>query len=375
MPLPMRRTTLSSSLRRHAAPVLLALAVASAHAQSALPGFSIRQDPAAEATSPWTLSITGNWPTQCPPTLQNVALDGNDLRIDARSMLDLCERRPSQFSIELNPALALQRSDMAPGVYRISFYAADGAQARPQLRAFALLDSSATGSAAIVPETGFWWSDTGDAGANRTVLSLELQGTQLSAALLSYDEVGQPVWYFGAAAYSGRIAQIPLLRLAGGNDPFSPASEAPRGTGAMTLDLQFASAARASAWLARPRAEDGALQLQTLQLTRLPLAENADGSAWQGDWVLVSDASETIPQRLHLDRYQTLDAQHFELADSTGAATLLCTRAPAQTSWPPGTCALHLADGSVGRFDSVGIARMDGRDDHDVAVHLLRVTP
>lgn len=374
----MRRTTLSNSLRRLAAPILLALAAIPAYAQSAAPAFAIRDTTTATpATSPWTLSITGQWPTQCPPTLQNVALDGNDLRLDARSMLDLCERQATPFSIELNPALALQHSSMAPGVYRISFYAADGAQARPQLRAFALADLSAPGSEAIVPETGFWWSEAGNAaaGADRTVLSLELQGAQLSAALLSYDAVGQPVWYFGAAAYDGRIAQIPLLRLTGGNDPFSTAPEVPHGSSAMTLDLQFASSARASAWLSRPRGEDGALQLQTLQLTRLPLAENVDGSTWQGDWVLVSDASDAIPQRLHLDRYQALDAQHFELIDNASAATLLCTRTPAQASSPPSACALHLADGIVGRFDSVAIARMDGRDDHDAALHLLRVTP
>src|SRR5690349_20501460 len=57
----------------------------------------------------WSLSISGRWPTHCPPTLENIALDEHDLRIDARSVLELCERGATPFSIELNPALALQR--------------------------------------------------------------------------------------------------------------------------------------------------------------------------------------------------------------------------------------------------------------------------
>src|SRR5256885_11990609 len=56
----------------------------------------------------WSLSISGRWPTQCPPTLENIALDEHDLRIDARSVLELCERGATPFSIELNPPLALQ---------------------------------------------------------------------------------------------------------------------------------------------------------------------------------------------------------------------------------------------------------------------------
>lgn len=370
------RFTVSPNLLLRLAPLLLALAVVPVLAQTAAPAFAVR-DATAPATAPWTLSVTGQWPTQCPPTLQGVSLSGDDLRIDARSMLSLCARGTTPFAIELNPALALQRRSLAPGVYHVSFYAADGAQAQAQLRAFTLVDRSAPGRAQVVPETGFWWSEPDDsaAGADRTVLSLELQGTQLSAAMLSYDATGRAIWYFGAAAYSGRIARIPLLRLAGGSDPFAPTPEVPHGDSAMTLDLQFSSAARASAWLTRPRGDTGGLQLQALQLARLPLTENTDGSTWQGDWVLVGDAADALPQRLRFDTYQAIDAQQFELADSAAAATLLCTRGAAQENPTPALCTLQLADGTTARFDSVAIARMDGRDEHAATMHLLRVTP
>lgn len=323
--------------------------------------------PATHIAPSWSLNISGKWQTRCPPTLENVALDGRDLRIDARSVLSLCERGTTPFSIELNPAMALQHP-LTPGIYHVSFYAADGSQSMSKLRAFALLDRSAQSAPAITPETGFWWTSNA-ADANRTTLSLELQDGQLSVALLSYDESGQATWYFGAAPYAGHVAHLPLLRLAGGSAPFNAVSNAPHGDSALTLDLEFSSAAHAGAWLTRLRDSDATLQLQTLDLVRLPLADSADGHAWQGDWVLVADTVDTAPQRLHFDRFRGVDATQFELADSGANVTLTCNRKPAQPEWPPLSCNLRSGDTSI-EFASVALARMDG-----AGVHLLRVTP
>jgi len=365
------------SIRCLTALALLAAATA-AFTQSA--GFSIqdRSEPRTHIVPGWTLAISGTWPTQCPPTLENLALDDHDLRIDARSVLELCERGATPFSVELNPALALGRGAFAPGVYRVSFYAADGTRATPKLRAFALVDRSLPSAPTITPETGFWWSShDGDGAADRTTLSFELQDGQLSAALLSYDDLGQPVWYFGAAQYAGRIAHLPMLRLAGGSAPFVQTSTAPHGDPALALDVEFASSAHASAWLSRtPAGEDPVLQLQSLDLVRLPLADSIDGRAWQGDWVLVADAADAVPQRLHLDQYHAIDAAHFELADSAANVALTCSRRPAQPDWPPTACSLHATDGTgiLGNFTSVALARMDGQRADRADLHLLRIT-
>jgi len=325
----------------------------------------------------WSLAINGQWPTHCPPTLEDVSLDDYDLRIDARSVLGLCERGATPFSIELNPALALRRGVLSPGVYHVSFYAADGVQSAPQLRAFTLLDRSLPKSPTITPETGFWWTSSAGTAANRTTLSLELQDGQLSVALLTYDESGQATWYFGAAPYGGRIAHLPLLRLAGGNAPFvRTATGSPRGDSTLTLDLEFSSAAHASAWLSRTRTADSSLELQALDMVRLPLADSTDGRAWQGDWVLLADAPNAVPVRLHFDRYRAVDALHFELADSAANATLTCARKPAQPEWPPVSCSLRTDVAAVAEnFTSVALARMDGINSDRTAVHLLRVTP
>jgi hypothetical protein len=120
---------------------------------------------------------------------------------------------------------------------------------------------------------------------------------------------------------------------------------------------------------------DGSLQLRALEISRLPLAASVDGSAWQGDWVLVADAVNTLPQRLQLSGYQALDAQHFQLASADGTVALSCTRGAQAQNPTPRSCSLHLSDGSTSRFDSVAIGRMDGTDANGAAVHLLRITP
>ena len=125
------RRFLPSGILERLLPLAL-FAAAPAFAQSVADHGTVTiHETAARAILPyWGLSIRGEWPTQCPPTLQNVALDGSDLRIDARSVLDLCERQSTPFAIEVNPALAMQRATLPAGVYHASFYAADGAQAR-----------------------------------------------------------------------------------------------------------------------------------------------------------------------------------------------------------------------------------------------------
>jgi len=372
------------------APVAYALAQSSsAQPADAAAAYAIGvQNGVHDVRANWTLAISGEWATQCPPTLEKVTLDngaadggaadGVDLRIDARSVLDLCTRRAMPFSIEVNPALALDRSALPAAVYHVSFYAADGAQAQPKLRAFALVDRNGTGAPRIEPETGFWWTaNSNESSTNRTVLSMELQNQQLSVALMSYDASGQPIWHFGAAPYSGRTAHVPLLHLQGGGDPFSAASSTPHGDSTLTLDLQFQSAAHASAWLSRVEGntDEAGLRLQPLDLVRVPLAEASDGSAWQGDWVFVDDASAT-PQRLRFDRFQSIDTDHFQLEDAASGVAMLCTRDVGRPELPPSSCALSQGAGAdANRFDSVAIARMDGTRSDGTAFHLLRITP
>jgi hypothetical protein len=363
---------LNRTLGALAALGMLALATATAASPEAPQSYTIGTAESHVEVPNWKLAISGTWATQCPPALENVVLDGNDLRVDSRSVLGLCARAATPFSIEVDPALALGHESLAAGIYHVSFYAADGAQARARLRAFSLLDHSAPGAASVTPEAGFWWT-TG--GADRNVLSIELQGPQISVALMSYDSAGQPQWHFGAAPYAGRTAHVPLLRLQGGSDPFANQATAPeRGESTFVLDLQFHSGAHASAWLSRLEgtADDPTLRLREFDVVRLPVMETADGGAWQGTWVLVDDAGA---QRLQFDRFAAVDADHFELADNAGKITLACTRDAKFPDLPPSSCALRKADGNnMSLFDSVAVSRMDGNTADGIPVHLLRVS-
>jgi hypothetical protein len=360
-----------SIARRVWPPLLLLLVALPAAAELDEAGYTI--DPHV-VRGRFRLTIHGTWPSECTPALDRVRLDGQDLRIEARTALRMCAHRPTPFTIDLDPALALGRDALTPGVYRVSFYTTDGAQATPKLRAFALLEHDPTDGAMPAPEAGFWWSSGAEAGVARTVLSLEAQGDQLSVALMSYDRFGLPLWYFGTAPLRGHLAHVPLLVLAGGSEPFSPSAASPHGEPALTLDLQFESGAHALGWLSRERADDGSLQLQGLDLVRLPLADAVDGRAWQGDWVLIADREDAMPLRLRLDRYASNDPSQFTLGGPAGI-TLTCLLEPTQREWPPSSCLLRAANGTLlGTLDSVGLTRIDGVRGDGVALHLLRVS-
>jgi hypothetical protein len=364
----------SRALRRAVA--LLPFGFVASMLAYAADGGSYTIQPRTDAAS-WSLDIDGRWPTQCPPSLKSVTLDGTDLRIDARSDLTLCDRTAMPFSIELNPALAVDKTSLDPGIYHVSFYAADGANDAPKLRAFTLVDRSASDAPPVSPEPGFWFTaNTPDATTNRTILSVEPQDGQLNVALMSYDDLGQPTWFFGAAPFNGHIAHVPLVHIVGGTDAFHPSITPTRGDALLALDLQFQSGAHALGWVSRERgnSDDSSLQVQPLDLVRLPMTNTTDGQAWQGDWVLVAD-DDNAPQKLHLTQYRAVDAQHFEISDVNVQFTLACTREPTQPDWPPSSCSLRRGNDVVsGAFDSVALSRMDGLDGNGAAIHLLRVS-
>ncbi|HEX6833893.1 MAG TPA: hypothetical protein VF132_10215 [Rudaea sp.] len=373
----MLRTRLSKRFSILATALLFGATCAHAQSEVETARVTIRAHQATQP-SPWMLRVSGIWSTQCPPTLERVALDGADLSIEARSVLSLCPHRPTAFSIDVNSALATNRAALAPGIYHVGFYAATGNQGLPRLRSFALIDNGAPASS-VVPESGFWWS-SGDlkTGAHRVAVSMELQGAQLSVALLSYDDSGSPVWQFGTAALTGRIAHVPLIRTTGGSDPFAAAVLAPRGEAALTLDLQFHSGAHASAWLSRRGGtpDDPSLDLTTIDLVRLTSGSGIDPAVWQGDWILTADASFIPIERLHFGKARKLDATHFELEDVEMSTRLVCEHDDTAAEQLPRECVLSLTtdDKEIARFGALGISRMEGVRPDGFELHLIRVS-
>src|SRR5215471_602404 len=148
------------------------------------------------AGAPSTLAIAGNWSTPCTPTFDSASLDGANLRIDAHAVLNLCVREPTAYTIELDPSAAVGRR-LPGGIYHVSYYAADGTQSLSKLRAFALVDTAAGANLGPAPESGFWWTTAGGRNGGRSVFSIEVQGSQLTAALMSYDRDGRGNWQVG----------------------------------------------------------------------------------------------------------------------------------------------------------------------------------
>ena len=326
----------------------------------------------ASPTAPGRLKIRGTWPNACLPAFENASLRGDDLTITARTTLTLCDDKPTPVALSVNPAFALGLPSLPAGVYHVWFRAADSAHAAATLRAFAVVDAGTPARSTISPETGFWWPVSGAASAiGRNVMSLEFQGAQLSAAVLGYGEDGRSNWQFGTSAFDGRLAHVPLLQLAG-NEPSAGDLPGRRGEAGLVLDLQFHSNSHATAWLSRTL--ESGLDVQAVDLVRLPFADVSDGAAWQGEWILVAD-DDSAPQRLRLRAAAAAADNRFVLGDAHSGVTVDCVYDPENSDLPAQNCTVAQRDGKIlAKLDEVAITRMDGKRPDGVTMHLLRVT-
>lgn len=359
---------------------LTALAVAKGRDDAVQYQIRVRPARAGDLNQSWYVDVAGVWPTLCTPTIERVVLEGGDLRIELRSVLELCARGSTPYSFSLSAAQIIGGPLRGSDTYRVRLYAANGAQADQQLRAFTLLNARGKADAEIEPEAGFWWAENGSsaatADATGTLLSLEQQGRQLSVALMTYDSSGESVWRFGSAALMNSLAHVRLIRPQGGADPFAPTTSLPRVESEINLDLEFHASARATGWLSRSNgdAENPVLQLRELQFAHLPFSAVANGSGWKGDWVLIGDRLSDPPQRLRLDQFEPLAQTGFVLSDSSTGSRLQCQRNSIPQA-PPQSCQLRSADGqNLGRFDSVAISRLDGVAADGTRLQLIRVS-
>ncbi len=319
------------------------------------------------------LILDGAWPTPCLPAQVQLRRQGQDLRVEARSTRSLCARFPMPFHFDLDIAAALG-SRLEPGLYRVSFYAANAATGPLELREFRLLSID---QQALEPETGFWWPERGgDAGvdaAQGSSLSLERQGDTLAAGLLTYDGDGHADWLFGSGPLQGRSAALTLLGMRDGPSPFGGGGRAPKLSQQASLQLEFFGAARALAWLGWYEQGDGGqpvLRLQALPFVRQSLTGTTDASHWGGRWQLLRDGLPV--QNLDFAAPQRQDAEHFVLADPAGWL-LTCRQAAARPAAPPEDCALsQSADGETVLLDSIGLESLGGRDRIGGRVRLQR---
>lgn len=318
------------------------------------------------------LRLRGNWPTPCLPGVEEISLDGNDLRIELRSKKPLCARASLPFDIEVDLAPQLGRQWPAKPL-RVSVAAANSATSAAQLRGFALIAPQP--SARAVPASGLWWplpqADSSNPMAG-TGFSLEIQGNTIAVAVLGRSGNGSAIWYFGTGKLHGRIAEIDLVAAGDGTAP----TDVGAGDSAVLM-LDFESNGRATAWLGHYERGDNqpALRQQTIALAHLPFAERTDGSAWQGDWVLLgaTPGQPRSARQLRLSATSFIAVANYRINVDDGSV-LSCERdAEAARAAPPQRCRLNDASGNlIAEFDSIDINRLDGYAPDRTPVQLLR---
>lgn len=321
--------------------------------------------------------VSGTWPGSCTPVLEPLrasASAGTDFLL--RDPGDNCKGSggrdfrtgavitdPAAFS----PAAPAARTALPVRVL-----------ARTPGNPDRLVGFTLHGGSGVQPDPGFWWPQGKDARGG-TVLGIEVQGTNLGVALLTYDDLsGAPVWYFGTAHLDGGPVHVGLARLDDGASPFlAPAPPPVPGRG-LGLDLDFHSATEVRAWLSRPGlSAPGTLELAQLHFTRRSFSDLPAQAHWRGRWLLareqtpLSSTGGTWPPQLDFDAAPQLDDTHFELDTRDGEHRLSCSRASAEHL--AARCTLRRADGSLmARFHQVGLDRLDGSDPDGGRVVLLR---
>ena len=315
------------------------------------------------------IGIDGSAPAACVPRVEGVTVDGADISVVLTSAATGCKtNRLVPFHLKADAASTTGSHALPAQVYRVRVYAGSGAS--PRLAAFALIDASAP-SLAPVPESGFWWTqpDANGAAAAGTGMSLELQDNQLAASLLGFTDAGSSAWYFGSATLAGRVARIPLVQLANGEEWFSALGTQPDVQPGPRLEIEFMSPARARAYLVRNDGQND-VQVRILTLARSAFATGPAGASWVGRWVLVpEDGGATRLFDFAAPSHR--DADTFRLVDAANDASLDC-RMIAGTQQAD-ACTLTTSAATIADFDQVGYDHFAGHGANGAPVQLLRV--
>lgn len=321
------------------------------------------------------LVVSGTWPTPCVPESATLTRLGQDLRIEARSNRGLCTRLQRPFRVELDPRAQLGLP-LEKGVYRVSFYAANALASPMELRGFNLVEVD---EAPMQPEEGFWWPEHNaehqQESAMGMAMSLEAQGDVIAVSLLTYAEDGRPAWYFGTGRLEGHTGVVNVLGMRGGPSPFGGGGNMPTTEQALELKLEFLGGGRLTAWLGWHESglNQPLLRLQPITFARQSLRDPTGPTHWLGEWlVLRGDPILAPPLYLQLQENRRLDAEHFQLVDTSGW-TLTCHHGANLINSPPDSCQLaHAARSEQISLDMVGLARLSGTDQNGVRVSLIR---
>ncbi len=330
---------------------------------------------ASEIAPQWPpdLIIDGTWSDACLPSLLRTRVVDFDIDIHLRSDGRACAAVRTTFQLKVNPARESGLNQLPLGIYRVRLFLSH-ANGSNELIAFRLLRSGGDDRRSR-PESGFWWSvptANNIPALSGNGLSIEQQGDTLAVTWLSY-ESGAPAWYFGSQTMSGKIARIALSRMAGGGEAFAGPNAPPEIEPGLALNIEFLTPAHANAWLVRGQpGSTRTIEVQDLNLVRLPFEEGHPGKGWQGDWALVvGDAAEA--RIIELTRPDMADAETFRVSDRLGSIKLQCRLDDVGNHPVASFCTLTDGASVLADFDQVGLDRLSGLNADGVPVRLVRL--
>lgn len=335
----------------------------------------VRLERASEYAPQWPpdLVIEGLWTSTCLPTVLDTHLRDRSIDIEMEAANGHCAEASTPFRLKVNPAREAGLQELALGVYQLRIFLRQ-AGGGSELIAFRLLRSGALDPHSR-PENGFWWSiPTLDEKPALTGngLSIEQQGENLAVTWLSY-EGGRPVWYFGSTPMYGSLAHVDLVRMVGGGEAFSGPNSAPDAEPGLSINLQFLSPSHANAWLVQHTPLEGnTIEVQPLNLARLPFAGGHPGSNWQGQWALVIGNAEQA-RIIEFSTLATADAETFQVSDRLGSVSLRCRLDRVGKHALPALCSLSDGADILADFDQVGLDRLSGLNADGEPVRLVRL--
>ena len=322
---------------------------------------------------PPDLIIEGTWSDACLPSLLRTRVVDFDIDIYLRSNEHTCAEVRTAFQLKLNPAREAGHKQLDLGIYRVRLFLAHD-KGSNDLIAFRLLRSGGDDRRPR-PESGFWWSvptANNIPALSGNGVSIEQQGDTLAVTWLSY-ESGSPVWYFGSQTMSGKIARIALSRMIGGGEAFAGPNATPQIEPGLALNIEFLTPAHAAAWLVRGQPSSSrTIEVQDLNLVRLPFEGGNPGKSWQGEWALiVGNAGEA--RIIELTKPEMADAETFRVSDPLGSINLQCRLDDVGKHSIASFCTLTDGASVLGDFDQVGLDRLSGQNADGLPVRLVRL--
>jgi hypothetical protein len=322
--------------------------------------------------APLRLDVAGVLRKGCRPQLVETIVRGADIVLRTEPDRRDCAGSERKLQLSTRTLDGALHAPAAPGVYRVRVEAAAHDGAPPRVLAFRLLDVAAADQPAPPPpESGFWWGEAGgefDVAKPGFGAQLELQAATLALTFSHYAQAGVPEWSLAAGTLNGRVADLPLNRLSGGQGPFAPFSGPVRSDEIGRVLIEWTTPARAVFWFVQRR-DDDSLLLQPVSMVRFAFA-NAQQGSWRGRWVLLPATGGGAARVIDFDAHDPVDGG-FELRAATGER-LLCRTTLTRPNSPPRECRLQRGDDAPIVFDQAGLDRLHGAAPGGARMLLLR---